>query len=143
MRFWDTSALVPLILEEAHSDRAKALLVEDPRLILWWGAELECQSALARSWREGRIDRRQYDQLRDVARPLLSRAFEISPSATVRSRAIRVLESHPLRAADALHLAAALTWTMDRPAGAELVCLDQRLRSAAQREGFVVLPTGG
>jgi hypothetical protein len=48
--------------------------------------------------------------------------------------------SHPLRAADALQLAAALVWCDEAPQGTAFVCLDDRLRDAARREGFAVLP---
>ncbi len=47
---------------------------------------------------------------------------------------------HPLRAADAMQLAAALVWTEDATSGAEFVCLDQNLREAALKEGFTILP---
>ncbi len=49
-------------------------------------------------------------------------------------------KTHPLSAADALQLAAGLLWADGRPAHHDFVCLDQRLREAAQREGFRVLP---
>jgi len=58
----------------------------------------------------------------------------------VRARAARLLSLHPLRAADALQLAAALVWCRERTAEAPFVCLDDRLRLAAAREGFRVLP---
>jgi predicted nucleic acid-binding protein len=57
------------------------------------------------------------------------------PSQEVRDQARRVLRVHPLRAADALQLAAALVWK-----GRHFVCFDQRLREAAQREGFRLFP---
>lgn len=67
-------------------------------------------------------------------------ATEVRPSDEVRARAMRLLSIHPLRAADALQLAAALVWCRERTAGAGFVCLDGRLREAAGREGFEVLP---
>jgi hypothetical protein len=51
-----------------------------------------------------------------------------------------VTERGHLRAADSLQLAAALLWTRGRPAGHDLVCLDERLREVAVSEGFAVLP---
>ena len=65
---------------------------------------------------------------------------EIRPSTAIRDRAIRLLAIYSPSAADALQLAAALTWAEDRPAGRAFVCLDDRLREAAHREGFTVLP---
>jgi predicted nucleic acid-binding protein len=65
---------------------------------------------------------------------------EIEPSVVVREQAARVLLLHPLRAADALQLAAAIVWANGQASGHEFVCLDHRLRDAAQRERFIVLP---
>jgi hypothetical protein len=57
----------------------------------------------------------------------------------VRRTAERLLRTHPLRAADALQLAAALIAADHDPTSLAIVCLDERLRVAARREGFIVL----
>jgi len=57
----------------------------------------------------------------------------------VRNRAIRLLRLHPLRAAAALQLAAALTAAAEDPERLDLVSSDDRLSAAAQREGCRVL----
>lgn len=62
------------------------------------------------------------------------------PTNKLRSLAGRLLAVHPLRAADALQLAAALRWCEDEPGGKAFVCLDDRLRAAARREGFSPIP---
>jgi hypothetical protein len=54
----------------------------------------------------------------------------------VRERAERLLRVHPLRAADALQLAAALLVFGDKPRGRSFVTLDDALLQAARREGF-------
>ena len=46
---------------------------------------------------------------------------------------------HPLRAADALQLAAAFLAAERRPASLELVTLDDRVAAAARKEGFAVI----
>ncbi len=72
---------------------------------------------------------------------LPERATRIRPSPNFpRERAVRLLLSHPLRSADAQQLAAALIWCEEKPAGQDFVCLDQRLRESAEREGFRTLP---
>jgi uncharacterized protein len=67
-------------------------------------------------------------------------AATIVPSDAIRSRADRLLAIHPLRAADALQLAALLAAAEDRPAELPFVTLDDRLAEAAHKEGFSVLP---
>jgi hypothetical protein len=64
---------------------------------------------------------------------------EISPSELVRRTARRLLRLHPLRAADALQLAAANVAGENDPSTLELVTVDGRLADAARREGFAVL----
>ncbi|MFY9343542.1 MAG: hypothetical protein WAT39_13685 [Planctomycetota bacterium] len=56
------------------------------------------------------------------------------------TRARRLLANHPLRAADACQLAAALIACRERPDALGFVTLDSRLAEAARREGFTVLP---
>jgi len=64
---------------------------------------------------------------------------EIDPSDAIREAAIRFLRVHPLRAADALQLAAAFLAAERRPASLEMVTLDERMGLAAQKEGFAVI----
>jgi predicted nucleic acid-binding protein len=63
----------------------------------------------------------------------------VQPVTAVRTTAIRLLRVHPLRAADALQLAAAIVAAEDHPATLQLVTLDERLAQAAEREGFEVV----
>ena len=37
MRFWDSSAIVPLIVEEAASARMRDLYAGDRGMLVWWG----------------------------------------------------------------------------------------------------------
>jgi len=70
---------------------------------------------------------------------LLAGWHEVEPSDGVRETTARFLRVHPLRAADALVLAAAFLGAEQRPASLEIVTLDDRLARAAAREGFPVL----
>jgi hypothetical protein len=56
----------------------------------------------------------------------------------IKMTARRLLRVHPLRAADALQLAAAFVASERRPPTLEFVCLADRLNDAARREGFVI-----
>lgn len=73
-------------------------------------------------------------------RSLFAHAHEIEPSEEVRNLASQFAGKHPLRAADALQLAAALYWCGGNTCKESFVCLDDRLRGAAALEGFRVLP---
>ena len=65
---------------------------------------------------------------------------EVHPTARVRDLAQRMLRTHALLAQDSLQLAAALVASGEEPASLGMVCLDARLTTAAQREGFAVAP---
>ena len=141
MRFWDSSAVVPLLVPEVASELLRKLHASDPVVIAWWCAEIECVSAVARAERVGRLSATgAVEGFRRLV--ALRRGWhEIEPSEEVREVAKRLLRVHDLRAANALHLAAALVAAESRPASLEFVCLDDRLRLAAGREGFAVVPT--
>ena len=140
MRFWDSSAIIPLCFKEPTTGPIRDILNEDEDIVVWWGTRVECASAISRRRREGFLR----PDAERKAKAILSRLYaawsEVQPCEVVRHRAQRLLAVHPLRAADALQLAAASTWAGESPEGCVVVCLDQNLRGAASREGFTVLP---
>lgn len=140
MRFWDASAVVPLCLREPASARLRRLAREDPAMLVWWGTPVECWSAFARLRRDGVLSAAGEAQARRLLAELAVAWSEVEASQEVREAAGRALLLHPLRAADALQLGAALLWAAGRPSGHAFVCLDERLREAAAREGFAVQP---
>lgn len=79
------------------------------------------------------------DVARDNLRALQESWTEIQPGEEIRSHAGRLLRLHPLRAQDALQLAAALVWAGSPPAG-QIVVFDRRLQEAARLEGLTPVP---
>ena len=140
MRFWDSSAIVPLCVTEPRSAIARSLLEEDPALVVWWATRTECLSALTRRSREGELSSAGYRAARRVLAALDESWLELQPSEAIRTTAERVLGVHPLRAADASQLGAALMWCRGQPARHAFVTLDARLREVATREGFDAIP---
>ena len=140
MRFWDTSALVPLLVVEAGTAVAGSVLEDDPEMIVWWGTRVECVSALARHAREPGMSSADLARVHERLAGLADRWSEIIATETLRNLAERIVRTHPLRAADALQLAAALVASDGQPHSIPFVSLDERQRDAARREGFSVLP---
>jgi uncharacterized protein len=138
MRFWDSSALVPLLVKEAVSVQIRDLFLSEPGMIAWWGTPVECASAVARLEREGRLSPQATTEALGRLDALAQHLHRIEPVAAVLETARRLLRVHPLRAADSLQLAAAVLASEGRPSALEFVCLDDRLVTAAQREGFQV-----
>jgi uncharacterized protein len=139
MKFWDSSALLPLLVDEPARTRLFALLEEDSEVLAWWGTSVEITSALARREREGLLTAEEVSAALGAVRALAESWHEIVPSDAVRRTAERLLRTHPLPAADALQLAALLIAADHDPTSLQLVCLDERLNLAARREGFTVL----
>ena len=140
MRFWDSSALVSLLIDEPRSDRVKQLGDDDTAVAVWWGTLVDCTSALVRRERGGSITADARDKgfvaLGDVSQLW----FALGPTEALREAAVRAVRVHGLAGGDAFQLAAALDWAEGRPAGRTFVSLDNELRAAAVLEGFTVLP---
>jgi uncharacterized protein len=139
VKFWDASAVVPLLIAEVSTRRLLALAAEDPAMLVWWGSEVECASALARAEREAAVNANGIVAAFSRLGQLKAAWHEINPSDAVRETATRFLRVHPLRAADALQLGAAFAAAEGRPASLEFITLDDRLCVAARKEGFAVV----
>lgn len=137
MRFWDASALVALCLAQPSTRAARAALTADPELVVWWGSAIECASAIARLHREQLLSSADESAARGLLDALRRSWFEVQPGDSVRAQAMRLVRLHPLHAVDALQLAAAIEWA-GSPASGAFVTFDERLRRAAEREGFDV-----
>ncbi len=135
MRFWDTSAIVPLLAEEPVTAAAARLYAEQAAIV-WWATVVECGSAIARLEREGRLTGGQAAESFARLDALRASWVEIEAGDEVRDVARRMLRVHPLCAADALQLAAAWLGSERRPNTLPFVTLDDRLEAAALREGF-------
>jgi predicted nucleic acid-binding protein len=136
MRFWDASAIIPLLTSESTTAALQSLAENDPAMLVWWATEVECASAIARLERDGALDHAAVTQAFERLRQLANSWHEVDPGDPVREAAVRFLRVHPLRAADALQLAAAFVAAERRPSSLEIVTLDDRLAVAARKEGF-------
>ena len=139
MKFWDASAIVALLVSQPETQRLLTLAARDAAMVVWWGSEIECVSALARLEREGALGPQEIVAALKRLRQLAAAWHEIDPSDAVRETAARFLRVHPLRTADALQLAAGFQAAERRPTSLEFVTLDERLASAARKEGFSVI----
>jgi predicted nucleic acid-binding protein len=127
MRFWDTSALVPLLVREATTPWVEGLLAEDGEMVVAWVAEVEAASALARRRREGALEDEAFALALKRLRRLKAAWHEVLPGEKVRREALRLLQAHPLRTLDALPLASLLVAAEGDPEALPLVTLDARL----------------
>ena len=135
--YLDASALVKLLVPEAESDALNQALAGLTDVIVSDLALTEVASALGRRTREQRLSREEARRLYREASKLhgSSHHAELTPPVHRRAERLMLSLTIPLRALDALHLAAAL----DAEA-ATVVTFDPRLRAAAASQGLFVAP---
>jgi predicted nucleic acid-binding protein len=138
VKFWDASAVVPLVALEKETRECRRLLAEDADVVVWFLTPVEVISALSRRLREKSLKPTEFSKAKAQLAALEGAWSEVISVERVRERARRLLEIHPLRAADSLQLAAALLTAEENPQGFAFVTLDRRLENAAEKEGFHV-----
>jgi predicted nucleic acid-binding protein len=135
MKYWDASALAPLVWDDSHTPVARSIRDSDAGIVTWWGSVVECASAIARRQRNQGASHAREARLHQALADLRVEWNEIPPGERLREHAMRLLRVHHLSAADALQLAAAIEWA-GAPSGRTFVSFDARLNEAAAREGF-------
>lgn len=138
MKFWDSSALVPICLNSSQSKYCMELFKSDSNLIVWCLTMNEIWSALSSQSREKNLNDENLLIAKKRVRELSQVWSEIVAIERVRERSLRLMEVHELKAADSLQLAAALVAANEQTHRFEFVCLDKRLAKAATKEGFLV-----
>ncbi|MDA8072153.1 MAG: type II toxin-antitoxin system VapC family toxin [Actinomycetota bacterium] len=138
--YFDTSAIVPLIVEEAGSNKAKCLWRDAERVTSARVVYAEGHAALAAAARLGRLPA---DRLCAAIGELVDRYEElhlVEISDRLVRRAGALAEQHTLRGYDSIHLAAA---ELSRGDDAFVfVAGDRDLCAAAERIGLEVVRTG-
>lgn len=140
MRFWDASALVPLLVVQPATQSLSALRSSDPEIVVWWSTAVECASAVAKLRRMGLLNDSGAAGALSALTRLAESWIEVEPSETIRTAARELLAKHELTSGDAFQLAAALQGPTAEDRLLEFVCIDRRLRRGAAGEGFSLLP---
>jgi hypothetical protein len=138
--FWDTSAIIHICVPGQSASAAKRILSRHA-VVVWWTARVEVRSTLERLRKEAAIIPRVYNASRDRLEALLASWRETQPTESLRELACVQLERFAIRAADALHLGAALIWCSQKPRGRLFICNicnNLRFGDAARQAGFTV-----
>lgn len=139
MRFWDSSAVVPLLVAQGASSTVDEWLESDPSVALWTLTPVDISSAISRLVREGRLAEVDAGSAEARADELVATSHVVLDVEGVKAQARRLVRLHPLGAADAMQLGAAVEWAHGRATGRFFCTLDAQLARAAAREGFRVL----
>jgi uncharacterized protein len=132
--FFDTSALAKRYVEEEGSEKVRTLCATADALGVSILVVPELISTLCRLVREGHLSSEDYQSLKSAVQADLSEADLCDLSQEAFDQALRCLESHSLRALDALHVGSALVYQPDL-----FVSADRRQAEAADREGLAVM----
>ena len=140
MNFWDSSAVVALLVSQPGSEDAVDLFASDPLVLVWWGTTVECGSAISRLRREGLLSEADSTLVNAELERLAAGWSEVEPAGAVRAGARELVQRYPLKAVDALQLSAAKIALGEVSGAAGFVCLDRQLAAAARAEGLRVFP---
>jgi predicted nucleic acid-binding protein len=140
MRFWDSSALIPLLIREKSSDAMRTILTSDRHIAASVITPIEIESALWRRRHHGDFDAEQHSTAGETFAELTRSWSEIGDINVVRGIALDLLSRHVLRAADAIQLATAVVAAGSNRVPLAFITLDLDLAIAARAEGFAVLP---
>jgi predicted nucleic acid-binding protein len=133
--FWDSSAIVSLCIQHQTKPIVRGL-ISRYKIAVWWATPVEIHGAIERLRRAGEITASEH------AGALVEAAFfrggwrEMTPYDAVRDEAEQMLDRFPLKAADALQLAAALSWCNGKPQGRAFISGDAQLLRVAENLGF-------
>ena len=134
--YLDTSSVVKLYVDEKWSEKIK-LVVEDARVVATSRiAYAEARAGFARKLRERGLTVRDY---RRIIRNLdcdWESYFIVDVSDNLVKLAGLFAEKHALRGFDAIHLASGIVLRKQAGRAVSFSCFDDRLASAAQREGL-------
>ena len=137
--YFDTSALVPLLIDEPTTTLCTRLWNEASRVVSVRLVYPEALAALARAQRLGRLSPEQLASAVVELDAIVAEVDHVEVSAVLALRAGQLAESHALRGHDAVHLAAAMA-VADRDV--ILVTGDVALGSAAAAVGLAVSVIG-
>ncbi len=132
--FLDTSAFAKRYVAEQGSDKVLAVCQQADSLVVSVICLPELISMLSRLVREKKLAKAAYRKLRGDAMADLADVDVCQITAEVLASVVSLLESHPLRAMDALHVASALACRPD-----VFVSADHRQLSAARKAGLKIV----
>lgn len=138
MKFWDSSAVTPLLVDERSSGYYERIATQDPAIAVWFFTKTEVRGALERKKRDDEVAGEAVADAKALLGRYAAAWKEVDDFVDVREMAGQLLARHRLSASDALQLAAALVEAKRHPRGRGFVVVDEGLAEAAAAEGFTI-----
>ena len=136
MKFWDSSAIISLLVREPASSWARTLYAGDTAIVAAWTAQIECASAIVRRATEGSLTSDEARKAHQRLAALACEWIEILPTDRLKQEAVRMVSLHGLRTLDSVQMASAILAANARPEMLPFVTSDRVLAEAAERQGF-------
>ena len=86
MRFWDSSAIVPLLVLEKETEQCIKAFQSDQGVLVWTMSKVEVFSALCRRYREGALKEVDFDSAKKRMNVFFDTAFEIISVPKVKDK---------------------------------------------------------
>jgi len=134
VNYFDTSALIKAFLVEVGTDTAQQFLLRGGVAATATITYAEMYSGFARKMREGGLSRKHYDDVCGAFESYWSACLQVELTKGILTRARDLMQRHPLRAFDAIHLASALNLKQDLGESLTIIAADERLLQAAEAE---------
>lgn len=128
-------------MRQPLSKAAEGWRESDPEIVVWALSPVEVVSAFFRLVRTGELTQAKALRAQELSLELFQECAIVDDVPSVSAVALRLLRTHPLRAADALQLGAAIVWAGGAPASRVFCTLDRKLGMAAELDGFRVMPS--
>lgn len=137
MFFWDSSAIVALLLYEKETERIRSFLEQSEELSAYISVitPLEIASAIVRKIQDGAITLKQADLARLIISEFRKEVYLVFADQNVLDIALHLQKIYSLKVADAIQLASARVGT-ENPSVVNFLSLDEKLNNAARLEGF-------
>lgn len=138
MSFWDTSAIVPLFINEDRSQLARRLWRQFSQRNVWRESSVEVASTIARLAREGVLNEPLRTKTEERFSWIEKEWTIIDPTEKLIGLARMFPSLYGLKSLDSLQLASALIWCKENPKNKDFVCGDGKLLKAAEAAGFTI-----
>ena len=125
-------------IQEPGSSEVRALVSEARIVATSRVAYVEARAGFAGELREGELLQEEYSQIVEGFKEDWEKYFVVEVSENVARLGGRLVEKHPLRGFDAIHLASALLLKERANLEVFFSCFEKRLKTAARAEGLII-----
>jgi len=138
--YLDTSALVKRYFREPYSDELLSRWRSAAQIVTSFVTYAETMASMYRKKREANLSETLMGKIASSFQRDWESFIRIEVNQELNGTIDRIVQTHPLRGFDAIHLASALVIQEKMPEGFLFACFDERLSAAARLEGLETFP---